>query len=69
MAGGMTEDACHDYVNLAEKLVDGEKIYIPTAEEVEALHAEAQAAVDAAIQYGLDSPYPDPSVLMEGIYA
>ena len=36
MAGGMTEDACHDYVNLAEKLVDGEKIYIPTAEEVEA---------------------------------
>jgi pyruvate dehydrogenase E1 component alpha subunit len=41
---------------------------ICTAEEVEALHAEAQADVDAAIQFGLDSPYPDPSVLMEGIY-
>ena len=36
MAGGMTEDACRDYMNLAEKLVDGEKIYIPTVEEVEA---------------------------------
>ena len=35
IAGGMTEDACSGYVNLAEKLTDGEKIYIPTVDEVE----------------------------------
>ena len=34
-AGGMNEDACQGFVNLAEKLSDGEKIYIPTAEEIE----------------------------------
>ena len=34
MAGGFTEEASVDYVNLAQKLVDGEQIYIPSKEEV-----------------------------------
>jgi competence protein ComEA len=34
MAGGMTQDACDLYLNQAVKLSDGERIYIPTAEEV-----------------------------------
>ncbi len=42
---------------------------ICTADDIKALDEEAQAAVDEAIQFGLDSPYPDPSTLMEGIYA
>jgi competence protein ComEA len=35
-AGGFAEDAATDYVNLAEKLQDGEKLYFPYEEEVEA---------------------------------
>ena len=34
LAGGMTEDADETYLNLAGRLNDGEKIYVPTREEV-----------------------------------
>lgn len=34
LAGGMCEEAAESYVNLAAKLTDGEKIYIPTKAEV-----------------------------------
>ncbi len=34
MAGGFTDEASTDYVNLAQKLIDGEQIYIPSKEEV-----------------------------------
>lgn len=34
LAGGMTEDAAETYVNLAAKLKDGEKLYVPTRQEV-----------------------------------
>lgn len=36
-AGGFSEDAQTDYVNLAAKVSDGEKLYIPTRQEAEAL--------------------------------
>ena len=35
LAGGMTEDADLQYVNLAEEAADGEQIYIPSLKEVE----------------------------------
>ena len=35
MAGGYSDDAFRGYVNLAEKLSDGQRIYIPTEKEVE----------------------------------
>ncbi len=35
MAGGFTEKAAKDYVNLAQKLTDGQRIYIPALDEVE----------------------------------
>ena len=35
MAGGYSESAAHGVVNLAEIVTDGEKIYIPTVEDVE----------------------------------
>ena len=35
-AGGMTEEASTDSVNLARAVSDGEQIYIPTSEETEA---------------------------------
>lgn len=34
-AGGFENDAGYEYLNLAEKITDGQKIYIPTAKEVE----------------------------------
>lgn len=41
-AGGFSADAHKEYVNLAEKVTDGQKLYFPTLEEAEALEAEAQ---------------------------
>lgn len=34
LAGGMKKNASTDYINLAESLYDGEKIYIPTKQEI-----------------------------------
>ena len=36
-AGGFTEDACRDYVNLAARVTDGEMIYFPDVTECEVL--------------------------------
>lgn len=36
-AGGMTEDAAKDYMNLAQVVTDGQRIYIPTKEEIKEL--------------------------------
>lgn len=36
-AGGFADTACTDYLNLADKVEDGMKIYVPTLEEVEEL--------------------------------
>lgn len=36
-AGGLTEDAAEDYVNLAAKLEDAQQLYFPTREEAERL--------------------------------
>lgn len=37
MAGGFSENACRDYVNLAKKLESGEHIIIPSQDEVKVL--------------------------------
>lgn len=39
-AGGMTEEAMETYLNLAEQVEDGQKIYVPTKEEVESGEVE-----------------------------
>ena len=44
MAGGFSEGACKDYVNLAKKLEGGEHIVIPSVDEVEG--ASVQMPVD-----------------------
>ncbi len=48
LAGGMTQEAAESYVNLAARLTDGEKIYVPTKEEVAHLEA-ADARVNINI--------------------
>lgn len=35
-AGGFSEDACEDFINLAQTLQDGQRVVIPTVEEAEA---------------------------------
>jgi general secretion pathway protein K len=44
MAGGFSEDASKDAVNLAEHVVDGQRIYFPSAEEVENRTWDAETA-------------------------
>ena len=34
IAGGQTEDACLDALNLAQEVFDGQKVYVPSKEEV-----------------------------------
>ena len=46
MAGGFSEGACKDYVNLAKKLEGGEHIVIPSVDEVES--ASFQKPLDEA---------------------
>lgn len=36
-AGGFSENAWRDYVNLAERVADGQKLYFPTLDEAESL--------------------------------
>lgn len=43
-AGGFAEDAQTDYVNLAAKVSDGEKLYFPTVWEAEQLETESKEA-------------------------
>lgn len=49
LAGGMTEDADPFYVNLAETVTDGQKLYFPTEEEAETLEAVAKAAEEGLV--------------------
>ncbi len=44
LAGGMTSAADPFYVNLAETVTDGQKLYFPTAEEAESLENAVKAA-------------------------
>ncbi len=43
MAGGFSDDAGYEYLNLAAKLVDGQKVYIPTKREIEEAIAAGEA--------------------------
>ena len=38
LSGGLTGDAAADYINQAEQVKDGQRIYIPTGKEVDALN-------------------------------
>ena len=48
MAGGFLDEACKEYINLAQILSDGQKIYIPTIDEVQ---EEQQAAGTASWEW------------------
>ena len=49
LAGGMTTEADPFYVNLAETVTDGQKLYFPTLEEAETLEAEVKATAEGLV--------------------
>ena len=49
LAGGMTAEADPFYVNLAETVTDGQKLYFPTAEEAETLTVATKAKEDGLV--------------------
>ena len=53
-AGGFTEEAGTDYLNLAAVLSDGQKIYVPTLQEVES--AIENGTVNAVVNITSNSP-------------
>lgn len=48
LSGGLTEDAAGDYMNLAAKVYDGQRIYIPTKKEIAELTPEEYAKGDTS---------------------
>lgn len=44
LAGGLTIDAAEEYVNLAAPVQDGQKVYIPTKEEVKDMKTEGSSS-------------------------
>ncbi len=55
-AGGFTEDAGYEYLNLALKLYDGEKLYIPTVREIEEALADGDGIYGAEVNITTNSP-------------
>ena len=49
LAGGMTAEADLFYVNLAETVTDGQKLYFPTTEEAKRLETAAKAAEEGLV--------------------
>lgn len=52
MAGGMTETAAKDYVNQAQMLVDGQRVYVPSVEEAERGQVQEQSISVSAMESG-----------------
>lgn len=69
MAGGLTENAAGDYINQAATIHDGERIYIPTREELDELSREeyikgAEGEEEAAGDTLVNINQADASLLM-----
>ena len=59
------KDVC-PVARFTKKLTDGKVL---TIDEAEALRAEAQAEVDAAVEFAKKSPFPKPEAALEDVYA
>ena len=55
-AGGFTADAGYEYLNLALKLSDGQKVYVPTQNEIEEALAAEDRAVTAVVNITRNAP-------------
>lgn len=52
-AGGFAAEAAEDYVNLAAKVADGEKLYFPHKEEAQTLQQEQEDALSGIVNINL----------------
>ena len=50
---------------LEERLV---ALEVMSADDIDAVHRQVQATVDEAVAFGKESPYPEPSALLEDVY-
>lgn len=66
-AGGYAENAVHGYLNLAEPLVDGERIYFPYLDEEESL--DMASGADSGFDSNTDSKFESKSDLQPEIEA
>ncbi len=55
-AGGLTDDAGSDYINLAAKLSDGQKLYVPTKHEIEEALAEGEELYSSVVNITKNTP-------------
>ena len=55
-AGGFTDDAGTDYLNLAEPVNDGQKIYIPTTVEIEEALSEGAGLYGSLVNITTNTP-------------
>ena len=55
-AGGFTEDAGYEYLNLAARVTDGQKVYIPTRREIEEALSEGEGLVADVVNITTNSP-------------
>ena len=63
-AGGFSEEASQDHVNLAERVADGMKITIPTVEELAAIEADSGTGTGTAVYAAIE--YPGGSADVQG---
>ena len=55
-AGGLNDDACIELLNLATPVADGQKIYIPTRDEVEEAIAQGDELYGATVNITANTP-------------
>lgn len=69
MAGGMMESAAGDYVNQAQVLVDGQRIYIPTMEEAEQgmMQESTVSVVESGIKVNINTASKEELMTLTGI--
>jgi competence protein ComEA len=60
LAGGLNQDAAGDYINQAQTIIDGQRIYIPTVEEVKEIGTDELIEGETGI---LGEPTQDDSLI------
>lgn len=71
IAGGMTETAAKDYVNQAQMLVDGQRVYIPSTEEAEQgqmqEHSVSSSVMESEIKVNINTAGKEELMTLTGI--
>ena len=65
LAGGYSEDACHGYINLAQQLSDGMRLYFPSKQEMEEAIVSGGMDIDAVGEE--NSPYSKDDIGSSGM--